>query len=427
MSYKETYKNMRVKSRRLMHLVQAAVLVTAGILPLLAPTHVGAAQITARSATITNPNPGSSQIQVAFAYTLPTVGQNQQGITYQFCTQALGTCTLPTDLDARTSTTSVSQGGWPTNATNFVPRNISSTTNGCLQATVAFACYTRTQATTGGGAVTHTIGGLVEPSGIGTVYIRITTYSDTAYATAQDSGNVAISFNNRFTVNAQVQEVLTACVGNTTIDNATASIVSDCTAATGTSINLGNITNTAISINPVAAGNGGDGNNAYFMVQTNAQSGVAVGYRAVQDTSSGKLKVIGASCSGVTTTDQCFNSQGNTQAAFVAGTENFGMTVAGTNCASATASYTCVYASGSQHLKAVSGYQGQGTFGSSWTYGTSNGFAFDDTGATTQALASSTGAVANEALVLKYAATAQATTPTGVYQAQQDFIATPTF
>ena len=433
MSLQKTYAKLRDKSRRGMRIMQAVLMVVSGAVPFMLSAHVSAGQLTARSATITNPNPGSSQIQVAFAYNMPTTAGNVQSLTYQFCTTALGTCTTPTGLDARTSSTQVSQTGFPTNGTAFVVKNTTSDVGSCLQSTggVQYACYARTQATAGGGALTHTIGGVVEPSVIGTVYIRITTYSDTAYLTAVDSGTVAISFNDRFTINARVQEVLTACVGSilsTTVNDATTQIVPDCTTATGTSIDLGNITSTAISTSPVAVASGGDNKNAYFMVQTNAQSGVAVGYRAVQDTSSGKLKVVGQSCSGVSTTDQCFNSQGTSQATFTAGTENFGMTVAGTNCGSVPgAAYSCTYASGTHHLKAVSGYQGQGTFGSSWTFGTGNGFAYDDTGASTVSLASSSNVVANEALLLKYAATAQVTTPTGVYQAQQDFIATPTF
>ena len=350
-------------------------------------------------------------------------------ITYNFCTQALGTCTAPTGLIANTGVSHTSQTGFPANATSFAVRGTSTDSNSCLMSTANWSCYTRAAGSAGTGAVTHTIAGVHAPTAAQTVYIRITTYSDTAYTTAIDTGNVAVSFNSTYTINARVQEVLTFCVGNilsSTVDDATTQIVSSCAGATGTSIDLGNIT-TALTISPASVANGGDNKNAYVMVQTNAQTGVAVGYRAVQDTSSGKLKVVGATCSGVSTTDQCFNSQGTSQATFTAGTENFGMTVAGTNCGAATSSYACVYASGTHHLKAVSGYQGQGTFGSSWTYGTSNGFAYDDTGAATVPLASSTNAVANEALVLKYAATAQVTTPTGVYQAQQDFIATPTF
>ncbi len=383
-------------------------------------------QLTTRSATIDKSYTSQTNIQVVFGYTLITSG-NVQSLTYQFCTTALGTCTTPTGLDARTSTTHSAMTGFPANSTAFTVKNTTSDSGACLQSTAGtqFACYSRTAATAGTGAVTHTIAGLVGPTVAGTVYIRVTSYSDTAYATAVDAGTVAVSFGNRMTINARVQEVLSVCVSATTINDATSSVGTACSG--GSSVDMGNITSGAISSTPVSSTTGGDQKNAYVQIQTNAQNGVAVGYRAVQDTSSGKLKVVGATCSGVSTTDQCFNSQGASQAAFTAGTENFGFTVAGTNCGDVGAAYSCTFTSGTHKLKAVSGYQGEGTFGSSWTYGSANGYAYVDTGAATTSIASSTTIVSQESLILRYAATAQVSTPTGVYQAQNDFIATPTF
>ncbi len=205
------------------------ILVACTSLQLLMSGHASALpQLTSRSATIDKSYTSQTNIGVVFGYTLIT-SANVQSLTYQFCTAALGTCTTPTGLDARTSTTQVSQTGYPTNATAFVPKNTTSDSGACLQSTagVQFACYSRTAATAGTGAVTHTIAGLVGPTVAGTVYIRIVTYSDTAYATPVDSGTVAVAFGARMTVNARVQEVLTVCVSSTAIDNAT-SILSVC-------------------------------------------------------------------------------------------------------------------------------------------------------------------------------------------------------
>ncbi len=420
--------------KRFTRIMQALVLVLSGMTPILIGGHASALpQLTTRSATIDKSYTSQTNIQVDFGYTLIT-SSSVQSLTYQFCTTALGTCTTPTGLDARTSTTQVGQSGFPTNGTAFAPKNTTSDSGACLQSTAGtqFACYTRSTGTAGAGAATHSIAGLVGPTVAGTVYIRITTYSDGSYGTPVDAGTVAVSFGNRMTINAHVQEVLLMCVSATTIDDATASIGTSCTG--GTSVNLGNVTPTVVNTTPVSnATLGGDDNNAYVQIQTNAQGGVVVGYRAVQDTSSGKLKVVGATCSGTSTTDQCFNSQGASQAAFSAGTENFGFTVAGTNCGDVGSAYSCTFASGTHKLKAASGYQGEGgpsgsnSSGSPYTYGAANGFAYEDTNSGTTNIASSTSIVANESLVLKYAATAQVSTPTGVYQAQNDFIATPTF
>lgn len=116
------------------------------------------------------------------------------------------------------------------------------------------------------------------------------------------------------------------------------------------------------------------------------------------------------------------------------------MTIAGINCGSVSGTaYTCTFASACTNLQPQSNYTGAAynydsstdcSQGHSATYGTTNGYAWDDTG-TYHTIASSGSStqkvVSNEALMLKFAATAQVTTPTGIYQTQADFIATPTF
>ena len=135
---------------------------------------------------------------------------------------------------------------------------------------------------------------------------------------------------------------------------------------------------------------------------------------------------------------QCFNSAGTTQTTFTAGTELFGMTIGGVNCASVPGTaYTCNYLTGQNNLEPTAQYIGatytySSTGAATNTYGSSNakGYTWDDTG-TAQTIASSAPSsikvVANEALILKFAATAGITTPTGQYQTQADFIATPTY
>ena len=413
-----------------------------------------AAQLTNRSATIDAPNPGSSTVQVIFGFTIPA-NATVQSLTYHFCTTPLGTCTLPTGLDARTSTTHVAQTGFPANATAFAPRNLTTDTAGCLQSTASFACYNRTAATAGTGAVTHTIGGLTAPSVAGTVYIRMTTYSDNAYTTAVDTGVVAVSFNQRITINARVLESLTFCIGTTTTNtigsngndalrNAgdTADVTS-CSLADGTSVDLGVISSTATSITPVAASpNGGDARNAYALLSTNANNGVIVAYQVVQDgATGGRLKVPGVTCTGSSildagssSNDQCFNSS-TTQTALANGVEEFGMTIGGVACfnvpTAVNGGYTCDYSTGTVNLRPQSGYIG-GTFvpGTSGTYDTTTGFAWQQTGAAVtiaSSAASTIKVVASEALIIRFGAAAGVVTPTGSYTTSVDFIATPTF
>ena len=238
---------------------------------------------------------------------------------------------------------------------------------------------------------------------------------------------VSQSTSQTLTVNARVQEVLQFCVGSTGVDDATTTVGAACANVTGTDVDLGAVDSGTIAVSPVPTANGGDNENGVAMVRTNAVAGVVIDYKSVQDTSSGKLKVAGATCSGTSTTDQCFNSTGTTQNSIVAGTEEFGMTIAGINCGSTT-SYTCTFSSGSYNLARDAEYDGDGS--NTYQTGGSNNFAWDDTG-TADRIASSAGSsvkvVDDEAMILKFAATSSITTPTGQYTVQADFIATPTF
>ncbi len=443
-------------SKRTFTLVAVVVLSCMSLLTVLQGS-TSAAQITLRSATIDKPNASSTNIQFAFGYTLPAAG-TVLSVTYEFCTTPLGTCTLPTGLNARTSSTQVAQTGTNYGGAAFAPKNDNTDSGACLQLTGAgsgnsYACYTRATGTGGASAVTHTIAGVVGPTVSGTVYVRIATFSGAAYTGALDTGTVAVSFNQRLTINARVQESLTFCVGTTVtnaigangvtpIVNGAAANVTSCTNADGTSVDLGAVTSTATSITPVAASpNGGDARNAYFMLATNAFNGAVVAYQAVQDgATGGRLKVPTITCSGTSaldagsgSNDQCFNSS-TTQTVLAAGTEEFGMTIGGTSCfavpTAGSGGYTCDYTTGTVNLRPQTGYIG-GTFvaATSGTYGTGTGFAWQSTGAAIT-IASTTGTtkvVSNEAMILRFGATAATTTPTGSYTALADFIATPTF
>ena len=172
------------------------------------------------------------------------------------------------------------------------------------------------------------------------------------------------------------------------------------------------------------------------MVRTNAANGVTVTYFAEADAGGTNhtraLRVDNATCTAdgipsTSNTDQCFNSQGSTQGTFTAGTERFGLTVAGVNCGSTT-SYTCTFASGAYNLTRNANYDGDGT--NTYQTGTTNGFAWEES-ATAQAIASSTASgtkvVDDETLILKFAATSNITTPTGLYGVTSTYIATSSF
>jgi hypothetical protein len=268
----------------------------------------------------------------------------------------------------------------------------------------------------------------------------MTTYTNATYTggTITDTGTVASSTTQTLTVNAAVAEVLNFCVGSTTVDNATASVGADCTAVSGTSLNIGTLDTGATNVSPINT-NGGDNKNGVAMIRTNAASGASITYDSIQQSGTnqkGTLRISGANCnaSSATLTDQCIRAIGTTQSTIAAGTENFGMTIGAINCGSVS-SYTCTFSAGTYNLARDTAYDGNGTntytTDSGAVAGTTNqGYAWDDTG-TAQTIASSaastTKVIDDEAMILKFAATPSITTPFGLYAAQADFIAVPTY
>ena len=411
------------RKKRLLHLsslwLQASVLIAALLLPLLLlnQNEVSAAQLTSRSVTIST-SKVSVTANYVIAFTTP-VTTNIGSVIVQSCTTPLGTCTAPTAQVINIGANATWTG---TSATNFT--RTTSATGACAAIANNQFCGTRTAVSETNGAKTLTITGATNPSATGSFFLRITTYSDAAYATPVDSGVVAGAIVAQLTVNARIQEILNFCVGATAINDATTTPGADCSAITGTTVDIGVLDAGTINISPVTT-NGGTSNNGIAMLRTNAQNGAVISYFSEQNTSSGTLKVAGAACGDITpstgsSTDQCINSAA-TQGTFTAGTEEFGMTVAGTNCGSTTA-YTCVYTAGSNKLDPTGQYIGAG----SNAYGTTNGFAWDASG-TAATIATSPTVVDDEALILRFAATPAITTPTGAYTVTSTYIATVTY
>jgi hypothetical protein len=259
-------------------------------------------------------------------------------------------------------------------------------------------------------------------------YLRMTTYSDAGWATPVSTGTVAGAVTQTLTIGAQVAEILQFCVGTTATDDAVTAIGSTC--GVGTSVNIGTLDPTAVNISKVST-NGGSDTNGLAILRTNAVNGSAVFYDVLQDsgtTHPGALRIAGANCT--TNPYSCINSIGTSQAKITAGTQNFGMTIAGTNCGTAATYYTCVYGSSSEHLVPSTNYVGKtGAYCSTNCNGSGeNGFAWVESGAATQiASAASNNTVADEALILKFAATPSITTTFGPYIVKADFTAVPEY
>jgi hypothetical protein len=394
-----------------------------------------------------------------------------------FCDVTHGVTATPT-----TSTIGVSKNGGA--ATNYAV-NAASTGTGLIILTDSTGISTLlNDVITYSFTATNPSGTITSVGATGTFYGRLITYSTTADAVAYDhsttgnannpganvldQGGLAMSTAKQLTTNARVQEQLSFCVGGTTVNDAVTQLSAGCGAsfagsgqcgANTTTVDLGVIDNTAVNVSPVDPQFGGNGCNGAAMVQTNASFGVSVTYYAQPDSGSqyhpGALKVGGIACSddgspnpghvvtqpSTNVTDQCFNSD-PAQAVFSVNAERFGVTVAAINCGSST-TYGCNYGTGVYSMVRNAVYDGTGgntypTDGSLSDLGrvspnTQAGYAWDDGdgGIIPRTLADSGSGsikvVDNEVLLLKFAAAASITTPTGQYTVVSTYVATPSY
>ena len=391
-------------------------------------------QITARSITMSSSkvSQASTTFNVSFKPTTVTgsAADDIKGIVVQFCQNSplvAATCTLTNGVTASptTSTVAVSHTGATGTPVSFTV-NAASVNTGLLILTHA----TGLDIINASNPITF-IFTATNPSALGTFYARILTYNTTAGAAAYtdtvpgthlDEGGIALSTARQLTVAARVQEQLEFCVSAITSVVSNATTPANCAAFPATTlVDLGVVDSTATVGSPVSV-NGGNSTDGGIEIRTNASSGAVISYFAEQDTSSGKLKVPGATCSGVSTTDQCFNSAGTTQVSFAS--EGFGMTIS--NVYQPTGSTTT-------NLLRNTNYDGSGaTVGVCVpaTVDSPNCWAWVDSGTNTplaEPIASSTTVMDYEYLRLRFAARAAATTPTGSYQVTSTYIATATY
>lgn len=400
MSVKRTVTRFRRRVGSAWLVVQALVLAGAGLTPFLISGSASAAgQLSLRKITA-----GTSKVNTSTTYAVSFQSSTTttiKGIVVEFCQNSplIGTaCTTTNGVSGiQTSGTIAVAHGSSTNFTaGGTGGNILSLTNA-----TGFAGVTGSDTTFSFTATTPS----TSPNQGGSYYARILTFandsgadSPATYTSASpgnhiDDGGIALAVSNQLTITARVQEVLQFCVGTT--DAATNN---DCSDISGTTVDIGVVDSTAVAATANSAGKA--------MLRTNAVNGASVVYFAEQETSSGKLKVVGATCSGTATTDQCFNSAGATATAFTADgtTEAFGMT---------SPSIDTSNGSTTNLTRDVN-------------YDNATEYAWVDTG-TTDEIASSTTVVDDELINLKFAAVAAATTPTGAYTVTSTFVATGTF
>jgi hypothetical protein len=421
-------------------ILQAAVIASAALLPAMLLTgSASGAQLDNRfidmSANQTSEGSGrdggdaaGQDVTYRVGFDVPTAHTNLEGVVVEFCSNSpiIGdACTAPTGFNLNTGSLAVTDvtnfgGTWAidgaSDANTLILTNATGVALSSLDS-VAFDLGTSAAAD-----------GITNPTVNGTFYARIVTYDDTADAAGYtsvnpnavgariDDGGVALAVANELTVTARVQEVLEFCVGTTD-----ANVSSNCTDISGTDINLGVVDSSAVNNNTSTP--------AFALVRTNAFYGASVFYKAEQETTSGKLKIAGATCTDNTTElDRCFNSaigSGTTSApvsqAIAAGDEAFGMTLTDIDTSNGGAT---------TNLNRDAAYDGNGSTGGSCTAANAGSnepcWAWAD-GGVFDTIASSGSVVDYEMAEIAFAVTAGPTTPTGLYTVTANFVATSTF
>ncbi len=447
--YTRIYKDLRKTTL----LAQAAVLSIATVLPFVMMGMASAApQVTERELQASTAIPADTGVTLTWIFDTTDLGgaTNVDHIEIEFCDSPLGTC-------------NTEDGGADNGATDGIPiiNAAPSATLSGPWTTTAVTATTR-QAGDGGGTNNQilidktnaddtnnadelqiAIGGFTNDDEANqSYYTRMRLYSDTG-TTLVWEGVFAQSTAQTLNVSARVQERLDFCVGATVTDSESANLrdsgdtadISSCADVDGTTVDLG-VVDANPSETPVGTADEGNNTNGLALINTNAVVGTTVQYAAIQEggitNGPGRLKVDGAECdaSATSTTDQCFTSLGTAGA--LSG-ESFGMTIAGVNCdVNSGAGYTCDYTAGDTSIGPVADFTG-GTYtaGTTGSYGHTQ-YRWDEGGsyvtiAQTSSAGTGTHVIDNEALILVFGAQAALTTPTGLYDVDADFVATPTF
>jgi hypothetical protein len=197
-------------------LIRALIFVLA-----LTPAHALAAGLAPRSIQVGSSGQG---VTTSYAVNVTTATAASIGsVGFEFCTTATGACTLPLGVDTSAATL---------NASNQAGFSMVNTANG-------MPYLTRAAAAVGAGTpMTFTLGNIVNPATANYSYnVRITTYTGNDGSTGPvDTGNVALSTAQPVQLTGVTPEILVFCVGT--------SITSDCTTASGSTIDFGDFSPT---------------------------------------------------------------------------------------------------------------------------------------------------------------------------------------
>ena len=260
------------------------------LVPLFNISQVHATPISGRSIVLSNSASGASGISYALSTAaLPTTGTAVKSLQIQFCTSLTGACIAPTGFSSASSTLASqptglgSATGWTVNTVTVNSLRILNASN----------------VTHPSGAVAITWNGVTNPTTTNmTFYGIITTYSDSAWVSALDSGSVAISTSTQPQLALTVGETLIFCTGTSITGQ-------NCATAIGSVVDLGAgsaITTSSATSTITASTNGNTGYSVTVNGSTLASGSNTITPLAIGATSSVGTKQFGLNLAGANTT-----------------------------------------------------------------------------------------------------------------------------
>lgn len=203
------------------------------------PNVTSASQITSRKVAIGS-SVASASTTYNFNFTLPT-STTVQSIKFQACDTANGSCTQSGAASGFSSSAGPA-------TLNGAPTGLGGAGSWTINTADATSLRILNASNSGSpGAATVNFNSVRNPSAVNsTFFIRITSYSDSAWTNAIDTGNVASSTAGQITVTASVDETLTF-----TLASATVALGTLTTSSTGTgvsSMTIGTNGNTGYSV-----------------------------------------------------------------------------------------------------------------------------------------------------------------------------------
>ncbi len=338
--------------------------VVVGAMPMIYAVSANAAPITGRSVVVSNSAGDATGVSYALTTAaLPTTGTPVKSAEIKFCTSLTGGCVTPTGFSASSSTLA----SQPTGLGAAAGWTVSAATPGSLRILNA------ANATNPSGAVTITWNSVHNPTTVNTTFYGVvTTYSDSAWTTALDTGSVALSTSTQIQVALAVNETLTFCTGTSITGQ-------NCGTAAGSVVNLG-----AGSTSATATGT------SILAAATNGNSGYTITVNGTTLTS-GANTITALTAGG----------------ASAVGSKQFGLNLAGSNT-------TPVIGAAKT---------GTGTASAVTNYGTNDNFRF----MTGDTIASVVGPTNANTFTVGYIANIDGLTPAGSYNTVLTYTATANF